>query len=146
MRPDLCKVKGIEAVIRRIVERHDLHLQPPDRIILLIDGLSQVAAVVVRVFCRHGHGLGIGEVLDTLLRFEVVLDPEPLTFGINPHEGVTAIAIHMAIGTRRTPVRHQERYLVKRFGGKGPEIPLRVVAAHIRVGHALLRVDEILEL
>ena len=76
----------------------------------------------------------------------MIFDPELFPTGIDPHEGMAAIAVYMAIGTRRTPVRHQERYLVKRFGGKGPEIPLRVVAAHIRVVHALLRVDEILEL
>ncbi len=113
--PDFRKIKGIEAILLRIFEWHDLHLQPPRGIIPLLDGLTQIAAMVVRVFRRHNLGLGIAKVLDPLLRLEVIFDPDPFAPGIDPHKGVAAIAVHMAVALGRPPVGHQNCHLVHRL-------------------------------
>src|SRR5579875_1107253 len=110
--PDLGEIKRIEAILSRLSKGHDLHLQSPDGIVLPGNRLAQVAAVIVRVLCRHRSGFTVGKVLDTLLGLEVVLDPVFLSGLVVPQERMAAIAVHMAIGTRRAPVSHQERDLM----------------------------------
>ena len=146
MRPDLGQVEGVEAVGGRVLERHDLHLQAPDRVVLAGDRRVEVAPVVVGVLGLHGLGLGVGEVLDALLGLEVVLDPDLLARGVLPQVGAAAVAVHVAVGARRAPVAHQDHHLVGRLGRERPEVPLHVVAAQAGVGHALLRVNEVREL
>jgi len=146
VRPDLGQVERVEPVVGRVLKRHDLHLEAPDRVIFLLDGLPQVAPVVVGVLAAHGPGLGVGEVGDALLGLEVVLDPDLLARGILPQVRAAAVAVHVAVGARRAPVAHQDHHLVGRLGRERPEVPLHVVAAQAAVGQALLRVNEVREL
>src|SRR5689334_3917611 len=86
MRPGLGQVKGIETILLCVRKGHNLHLKPPDREVIALDCFAQVATMVIRIFRRHRLGFSIGEVLDTLLRLEVILDPEFLASRVNPHK------------------------------------------------------------
>ena len=81
-----------------------------------LDRLVQVAQVVVGVLRGHRLRLGVGEVLDALVGLEVVLDPELLAAGVDPHEGVAAVAVHVPPGPGYAPVGHEERHLVADSG------------------------------
>src|SRR5205807_4690917 len=81
-----------------------------------------------------------------LLRLEVVLHPDPRPRGVDPHEGIAAVAVHVAPGARGATVGHQDCHLVERLGRERPEVPLHVAAAQAGAGHTLLRADEVLEL
>ena len=47
--PDLGQVKRVEAICLGLVERHDLHLQGPARMVSALDRFVEVAGVVVAV-------------------------------------------------------------------------------------------------
>ena len=138
MRPDLGQVERIEAIRRRVLERHDLHFQLPCRVLSALDAVEQVAAVEIRIGAGHGLRFSGGEVLNALLGLEVVLDPDALALGVDPHVGVAAVAVHVPPGAWRTAVGHQDGHLVVRRGLKRPEVPLGVVAAQAVCAHALL--------
>ncbi len=146
VRPHLGEVERIEAVGLGVLERHDLHLQRPAREVAALDRLEQVAAVVVGVLAGDAIGLGLGEELDALVGLEVVLHPEALARGVDPHVGVAGVAVHVPPGRGDAAVAHQPRHLVRGLGRQRPEVPLHVVVAQAVVGAALLRADEVLEL
>ena len=146
VRPDLRQVERVEAVVGRSLERHDLHFEAPDRLLAAGEGVVEVAPVKVDVLADHRRSLLTGEVLDTLLGLEVVLDPGALAALVDPHEGVAAVAVHVPKRPRRAAVGHQERNLVIGLRRERPEVPLRVVGAQTAVAHPLLRMDEIGEL
>src|SRR5258706_11413652 len=79
------QVEGIEAVVGRVLVRHDLHLEAPGRVVLAGDCLPQVTPMVVEVLGAYGPRLGVGEVLDAVLGLEVVLEQELLACSILPH-------------------------------------------------------------
>ena len=76
----------------------------------------------------------------------MVLDPELVAAGIDPHVGVARVAVHVAVGLGDTAVAHQPRHLVGGLGRQRPEVPLHVVVTQSVVGAALLAADEVLEL
>ena len=102
--------------------------------------------MVVGVGRGHLVALVLGEELDALVGLEVVLDPELLARGVDPHVGVRAVPVHVPPGPRDAAVTHQPGDLVRRLRGQRPEVPLHVVVAQVVVGAALLRADEVLEL
>ena len=144
--PDLGQVEGVEAVVFCLIHRHDLHVDVPLREVAALDGVPQVLAVIVGVDSGHLGGLGVGEVLDALLADEVVLDPEGLAGGVDPLEGVGAVAVHVAVGLRGAAAAHQVGDLVRGLRRAGPEVPLHVGGAQAVGLQALLRVDEVREL
>ncbi len=146
MRPDLGQIERVKPVIGRVGERHDLHLQPPLGRVAPGDRVVEIANVEVRLLGDHRLGLVVGEALDPLDGLEVVLDPELVAARVLPQEGVAAVAVHVAPAARRAAIAHQEADLMSRLGRERPEVPLRVVAAQVRVRHPLLGVNEVLEL
>jgi hypothetical protein len=116
MRPDLGEVERVEAIVIRILERHDLHLQRPAREVAPLDRVVEIALVVVAVLARDAVGFGLGEALDALVGLEVVLDPEAFSGRVHPHVGVRRVAVHVAPGLRDAAVAHQVRHLVSRLG------------------------------
>ena len=146
MRPHLGQVERVEPVGPGLLERHDLHLQRPARVLAAPDRLVQVALVVVAVRRRHRVALGLRQELDALVGLEVVLHPEPLARGADPHVGVRAVPVHVPPGPRDAAVAHQPGHLVRRLRGQGPEVPLHVVIAQVVIRAPLLRADEVLEL
>ena len=146
VRPYLGEVEWIEAIAPGFPEGHDLHSQRPARMLAPPDRLEEVAPVVVAVFPGDPVGVVLGEEFDALVGLEVVLDPEPLAVGVDPHVGVARIAVHVPPRAGDPTVAHQHGDLVGRFRRKGPEVPLHVVIAQVGVGPALLRADEVLEL
>ena len=57
---------------------HHLDEERPAREIAGLDGIEKVAAVAFTVLANQSFGLGIGEVLNSLLRPEVEFDPDAL--------------------------------------------------------------------
>ena len=47
MRPYLGHIKRIEAVLRRLGRRHDLHFERPRRIVALVDRTQQIALMII---------------------------------------------------------------------------------------------------
>ena len=58
--PYLGQIEGIEAVGLGLLERHDLDLQRPAGIVAALDGLEEIASVVVAVFAGDPVGLLLG--------------------------------------------------------------------------------------
>ncbi len=146
VRPDLGQVERVEPVGLGVLERHDLDLERPGRVVPALDVLIQVPLVVVGVHRGHLVGLVLGEELDALVGLEVVLDPVPLPGRVHPHVGVGGVAVHVPPGARDAAVAHQPGHLVSRLRGQGPEVPLHVVVTQVVVGAPLLGPDEMLEL
>ena len=88
MRPHLGEIERVEPIPGRVVERHDLHLERPARVLAAGDRVVEVAKVMVGVYRGHLVTLVLGEELDALIGLEVVLHPEPLTGPVHPHERV----------------------------------------------------------
>ena len=146
VRPDLGQVEGVEPVGLGLLEGHDLHLQRPAGVIAPLDRVEQVAPVVVGVLAGQPVGLLLGEEVDALVGLEVVLHPEALAFGVDPHVGVARVAVHVPPALGDAAVAHQPGDLVGRLGRQRPEVPLHVVVAQAVVRTALLGADEVLEL
>ena len=60
------------------------------------------------------YRLGVGQVLDSLLRAEMEFDPDALVRRIDHREGVATKEVHMAEALRDAAVRHDDRNLVQR--------------------------------
>jgi len=146
VRPDLGEVEGVEAVGLRVLVGHDLHGEAPLREVPGLDRVEEVTAVEVRVRAGDLLGLLAREVLDALQAVEVILDPEALAGGVDPHVGVGAVAVHGAPRLRQAAVTHEVGDLVRRLRVQRPEVPLHVVVPQARVRQALLRADEVGEL
>src|SRR5699024_8387482 len=71
---------------------------------------------------------------------------ELLSVRVDPHVGVAGVAVHVPPRTRYAPIAHQPGHLMRRLGRERPEVPLHVVVTQVRIGTALLRPDELLEL
>ena len=145
VRPDLGEVEGIEAVGFGVLEGHDLDLEGPAGIIPIFNGIEEVAAMEVGVFAGDAVGLGLGKIVNALVGLEVVFDPEALALGVDPHEGMAGVAVHVAVAFWDAAIAHEDGDLVGGFGGQGPEVPLHVVVAQAAVGAAFLGMDEVLE-
>jgi hypothetical protein len=116
VRPDLGQVEGVEPVSFGFFEGHNLHLQRPAGVILLIDRLEQVAPVVVCVFAGNPVGLGLSKEVNALVCLEMILHPEALAFSIDPHIGVARITVHVPPAPGNPTVTKQYGNLVRRLG------------------------------
>ncbi len=112
MRPYLGQVERIEAIGGRVLKRHNLYFQRPRGVISASDAVEQIAPMKIRVVGGHRFSFAVGEILDPLFGLEVVLDPHALAIGVDPQEGVAAVAVHVPPGARRPAVAHQEGHLV----------------------------------
>ena len=115
VRPDFCQVEGVESVVFGLFERHDLDLERPARKVPILDGVKQVSAMIVGVLAGHLVSLFLGEKIDALVCLEVVLHPELLTLGVDPHVGVARISVHVPPGLRDAPVAHEPGHLMGAF-------------------------------
>lgn len=71
MRPDLGHIEDIYFVFLGIFRGHQLDIDIPDRIIASFDGLKHVLDHIVRVLSGNLDRFFGGEILYSLLRFEV---------------------------------------------------------------------------
>jgi len=83
------------------------------------------------------------QVVDALVRLEVILDPDALALGVDPLEGVRAEAVHVPQGGRASAIAEEPGELMGQFGGKGEEVPDVVRLLHLGTWIGLLGVDEI---
>jgi hypothetical protein len=67
----------------------------PLGVLTALDCLEQLARMVVRVLAGNTVGFFLAHALDTLLGFEVKLDPEPFVVGIDKAVGMATIAVHI---------------------------------------------------
>lgn len=143
LRPDLGEIEGIVLVHLRLLVGHDLDEHRPAREVAAFDRVEQIAAVALAIVGDECGCLGIGEVLDALLRAEMELDPNTFLGGVDHRKGVTAETVHMPEALRDAPVGHDDRHLVQRFGQQRPEIPVVIGRAQAGARVALDGVVEI---
>lgn len=74
VRPDFGHIKDIPLVIFSILGIHDLNIDIPNRIIPAFDCIKQVLQEKIRILSGHLLSFLAGEVLDTLLGFDMNLD------------------------------------------------------------------------
>jgi len=75
------------------------------------------------------RSLGVGEVLDALLRAELKLDPDAFIGGIDHRERMAANRCIVAEALRNAAIGHNDRDLVQRLRQQRPEIPVVIRAA-----------------
>ncbi len=146
VRPDLRQVEGVEAVGLRVLVWHHLHVEIPGREVARLDGLVEVAAIVIGVCAGDDLGLPGLDLDIALVGREVVLHPEPLASSVDPLVGVRTEAGHLTPRTRQAAVAHEVGDLVGGLRRERPEVPLHVGVAQARPRQPLLRVDEVREL
>jgi hypothetical protein len=115
----------------------------PAREIAGFDRVEQVTAVAFAVSCYEGFGLGIGQVLDALLRAEVKFDPDAFVRRIDHRKAMTTEPVHVAEAFWDAAVRHDEGDLVQCFRQQRPEIPVVAGAAQPSARIALDRVVDV---
>src|SRR3989304_1253624 len=135
--PYLGQVKGIVWTFSCILLLHYLDEHGPAREFNFFDTLIQVSLVAFPVPADYCLSLCITQVFDPLLSFEVKLDPVPFVFCVDETEGVTAEAVHMAVGSGYAPVTHDDSNLVQRLGQRCPEVAGAAGTAHVGTGVTL---------
>ncbi|MBA7589763.1 hypothetical protein ES708_31852 [subsurface metagenome] len=63
-----------------------------------------------------GFSLLVGKIFDSLLRFQMELNPEPFVRCVDQAKGMAAVAVHVAIGVRDASLAHGNGDLVQRLG------------------------------
>ena len=116
MAPDLRDVEGVLVVVLGLLLGHDLDVHLPLGEVALGDGLIEVAAGALAVAGDQLGGLGVRQVLDTLLGAEVELDPHALVSRVIHREGVLAVEVHVAEAVGDAAVGHDDRGLVEALG------------------------------
>lgn len=146
VRPHLGHIVGIITVVVGILDGHNLDVPGPGGEVACLDGVEKVVGGVVLVNKTLGLGFGCSEVLNALVRLEVVLDEVSLTLRVNPLEGVGGVAVHVAVAIGSATIREEDGDLVEGFGGEGPEVPSHVGVLRASLRVSLLAVDEVREL
>src|SRR3972149_241712 len=75
MEPDLGDIEGIEAVFLGLLGSHDLDFHSPGRVVASCDGLMEIPGCMIGVFTFQLGAVVAGEILNPLLRLEVILHP-----------------------------------------------------------------------
>ena len=146
VRPDLRDVEAVPAICLRILPRHDLNADAPGWEIAFRDGVAQIAGGMVRVLAGHARGLFAREVLDALVGLEVELHPAVRAARVVPLERMAAVAVHVAVASRRAAVGEEDRDLVDGLRRERQEIPEHVRVRRVGRRVALLGMDEVGEL
>jgi hypothetical protein len=79
-----------------VLRLHNLNHSCPFNLFALLDRLPQITLGVVRILTTHARGFLLSELLLTVLGDEMILDVDELALGIDPLEGVAAIAVFVA--------------------------------------------------
>ena len=108
--------------------------------------IVEILSGVVLVDCLHVRCLLGGEVLNTGVSLEVVLNVVDLSLGIDPLVGVGAVAIHVSVSIRSTSAGEEDGHLMKRLRAVAPKVEssVRILDTSSRV--TLLAVNEVREL
>ncbi len=146
MRPHLGDIENVPREIPGLLRCQNLHLKRPGRVIPTLNGLVQITGGVIGVGAADAFGLLPSEVLDSLVRLKMVLHPEVLALVIVPFEGMAAVAVHVAIGSWRSPAREENSDLVNGFRCERQEVPEHVGILTVGCRVPLLGVDEVGEL
>src|SRR3989304_601122 len=143
MLPDFCDIKHVKLVGFSCFNGHYLHLERPRRKVALLDGIAQISCSVVWINPLHSFSFCTSKILDALISFEVVFNPEGFTvFGV-PFVSVASVPIHVTIGSRSASVRKKNRYLMQRFRSQRKKVPKHVCIFQVCSRIAFLSVDEI---
>jgi len=149
VRPDLGEIEDVDVALLGLLRRHGLNVGLPSREVSLVDGLKQVLGGVVWGGTGELGCLLLGEELDTLLGEEVDLGVDPLALLVGELEGVSRVALHLAVAVGDTTVTEEPHDLVDRLGVVAEVVPEhgRVLGARkVGLRVALLGVDEVREL
>jgi hypothetical protein len=97
MRPDFSNIKDIPLITLGVLFRHNLDTEFPLWIILIIYRLKEILNSIVSVFTLQLISFFSTKILDSLHRLKMPLDPEALSFGIDPSISMRPISIHVSV-------------------------------------------------
>ena len=146
MRPNLGDVEDIESVVFSVLLRHQLNVPSPRWEVTLGNGVEEIRGGEVLILKSHLVLLLSGEVLDSLVSLEVVLNKVNLALLVNPLESVGRVTIHEAVSVRSASVREKDGNLVKGLWSMLPEVEDHVWIGQVGSGVSLLTVEEVWEL
>ena len=146
MRPNLGDVEDIESVVFSVLLRHQLNVPGPRWEVALGNGVEEIRGGEVLILKSHLVLLLSGEVLDSLVSLEVVLNKVNLTLLVNPLESVGRVTIHEAVSVRSASVREKDCNLVQGLWSMLPEVEDHVWIGQVGGGVSLLTVEEVWEL
>ena len=144
-RPNLGNIKRIEYKFIRIsLSRiHDLNMRSPLNLFALLNSLPEISLGVVGIFTAHLHSFTVCELLLAVLGDEVVLDVDKLSVGVNPFEGVAAVAVVEAPAVGSAMVAEEHEACMVGFGGVGEEVEESVVVQEEVGSVAILGADDV---
>jgi hypothetical protein len=95
--PDFCNVVDVKLVGISVSNRHNLYEPVPGGGTAIKESVVQIYSGKIFFLLPHFSSFSVSKVLDALSSLEVVLNQMSLTFGVDPLEGVRAVAVHVAI-------------------------------------------------
>lgn len=117
MWPYLGNVVNIESVLGSIGKWHDLDEPGPRWEVAILDVVEQVHGGEILALHAHLTCFLAGEVLDSLISLEVVLDKVSLTLIIDPLESVGTVSVHVSESVWSSTVGHEDSDLVESLRG-----------------------------
>ncbi len=96
--------------------------------ISLLNRLMEISSCGIGIFATHLISLFSSEILNSLFCLEMKLHPPVFSLLVVPHQGMSAVTVHVAIRSRCTPIRKQYSDLVYRLWSEREKIP-----EHVRV-------------
>src|SRR5699024_12734495 len=112
MRPDFGQIEWIKRAVFSLLFCHHLDLHFPYWIVFIFNGFVQIPLMAFSVSSNQGYCFLIGKIFNALLSFKMKFYPTPLIIFVDHTIGMTSITIHVAIGSRDSPVAHRNGHLV----------------------------------
>ena len=144
--PYLGNIIDVKSVLFTVCKRHNLHVPSPGWEVALLNVFEKVSRGEIFVILSHLSSFCSGEVFDSLISLEVVLNKECLALIIDPLVGVGAVAVHVAISVWCSSVGEEDHDLVKGLRREGPEIPCHLLLLDACLRVSLLAMNEVWKL
>ena len=112
----------------------------------LFNRIMEIPSSVIWVYSFHVLSFLTGEILYALIGFEMVFDPERFAVFVVPLEAVASVSVHVTERLGGSPVREQNRYLMKRFWSQRQKISEHICIFEIGLRITFLSVNKIRKL
>lgn len=143
MRPHLCDIENIPLIVGSLSLGHDLSLAGPGGSFSRSKMSEKVSCGIVRVVSFKSIGFSSAEGFISSISLEVKLNPEGLSLGVDPFEGVGAVAVHMSVAIGGSSIGEKNGNLMNRLGNQTEEVPEHIGAFKVGLRVSLLSVDEV---
>lgn len=142
LRPHLGQVEDIPTELLGLLGAEDLHVTGPGGVLAALNCVEQILGVPVGVLGSQAGGLLVVEGLVSLVGLEMDLNVVESAVRLDPLVGVAGVAVHVAVGVRRTTVTEEVHDLMDGLVVGGEIIPEHGGILQVGLGVTLLSVDE----